>query len=219
MTSTARPPRPPAEPAFNAPWPPLLLAVLILGGYGVQGLVFSDARLLDLALSPLGLAEGRWWTLASSLFIHGGWLHAFLNAAFALAFGTPVARLLGLRATEALAFFFFYLLCGAFAGVGYSLVHAGSAAPLVGASGAVSGLMGAASRTMDRGGALGPLISPSVVSTAAAWVIVNLIIALAGLTLGAGAGGVAWEAHLVGFAAGVLLIGPTWRLTVRRAPA
>ena len=72
-----------------------------------------------------------------------------MNSAFALAFGAPVARLLGLNGRGGGIFCLFYLVSGALSGVGYAAIHPDSANAVIGASGAVSALMGAAARTMD----------------------------------------------------------------------
>ena len=157
-----------------------------------------------------------------ALFLHGGWPHALINSAFILAFGAPVARRLGLDGPGALAFFGFYLVCGALASLGFAAAHPGSEAVLVGASGAASGLMAAASRLMTRGPGLAPFNSPPVVSMAVSWLGINLVIALlahlglASLNPGTGGAPVAWEAHLAGYAAGLVLFGPLLRV-IRRA--
>jgi membrane associated rhomboid family serine protease len=139
-----------------------------------------------------------------------------MNAAAALAFGAPVARLLGLRAGGAAAFFGFYLVCGALSSLGYVLAHPASLDPVIGASGAVSGLMGAASRLIEQRGRLGPILSRSTISMAVAWIVVNLIIGYIPVMPGTGGAGIAWEAHVAGYFAGLLLIGPlAWAM--RRA--
>jgi membrane associated rhomboid family serine protease len=209
--------RPDREPVFNAPWPALLLVALIVGSYAVQSRFPIEAVAGAMAFSPAGLAEGRWGTLFSAMFVHGNWAHALMNAAFALAFGTPVARFFGERAKDALLFFGFYLVCGVLSSLGFAAIHLGSTGALVGASGAVSGLMGAAARLIAGHGRLGPIMSRPVIGMGAAWVIVNLLMGMvgSGLVPGAGDAGIAWEAHLVGFLAGVLLIGPAARLARR----
>jgi membrane associated rhomboid family serine protease len=102
--------------------------------------------------------------------------------------------------------------------LGYGALHLGSPDLLVGASGAISGLMGAASRLVAGHGRLGPILSAPVLGMGASWVIVNVLIALLGSGFMPGSGGaqVAWQAHLIGFVAGVLLIGPLTAL-MRRA--
>jgi membrane associated rhomboid family serine protease len=198
------------EPMFNAPWPALALVAMIVGGYALQSLLLSEPVLEAYAFSPAALAQGRWWTLLTALFLHGNWPHALTNAAFALAFATPVARFFGTRFGGSVLFFLFYLASGVLSNLGYAAVHLGSPAALVGASGALSGLMGASARLIAGGGRVGPMFSPVVVGMGAAWLVVNLLIAGLGSSFvpGAGGAGIAWEAHLAGFLAGVLLIVP-----------
>lgn len=199
------------EPIFNAPWPGLLAAAsiliphLLLRGVG-------DETLYRLALVPARVMAGDPTGLVTSLFVHGGWAHALMNAVFALAFGAPVARFLGLGPRGGALFVLFYMMCGALAGLGYAAVHPASVNPLIGASGAVAGLMGAASRLMDRPSELSGLLAPRAVSLALGWLIVNLVLAVVGGIPGFGTGLIAWEAHLFGYAAGALLIGPFARL-------
>jgi membrane associated rhomboid family serine protease len=210
--------RPAREPVFNAPWPALLLVALIVGSYALQSRFPDEFVLYPLAFSSTALAEGRWWTLFTSLFLHGGWAHALMNGAFALAFGTPLARFLGDDARGAIVFFGFYLACGVLSTLGFWALHSSSPALLVGASGAVSGLMGAAARLMaGQGWRLGPIFSRPVLGMGAAWIVVNLVIGLLaqGLMPGAGDSVVAWEAHIAGFIAGVLIVGPFVRLVLR----
>ncbi|WP_374577200.1 rhomboid family intramembrane serine protease [Phenylobacterium sp. J367] len=80
----------------------------------------------------------------------------------------------------------------------------------MGASGAASGLMGASARLIGGEGRPGPVFSRPVLGMGAAWLIVNLVLAVVGSALvpGSGDAAVGWEAHLAGFAAGVLLFGP-----------
>lgn len=194
------------EPLFNAPWPALLVAAAVIVPHLLL-LNASEDTIYSLALVPREFWEGRWTGVITMLFVHGGWIHALTNAAFGLAFGAPVARLLGLNGRGGGIFCLFYLACGIVAGVGFALIQGMS--PVVGASGAISGLMGAAGRTMDSApGRLGPIFGPRVISLGLGWLVVNLVMAVAGGLLTMGAGAVAWEAHLIGFAAGVLLIGP-----------
>lgn len=203
--------KPPREPVFNAPAAALVLVFLIIGGYGVQTLLPQEPLLVRYAFSPAGLEAGAWGTLVTALFLHGSWAHALLNGGFALAFAPPVARLLGEGPRGLVVFALFYLACGVLASLGYAAIHEDSAMLLVGASGAVAGLMGAASRLLG-GGPLGPVFSRTTLSMAMAWVIVNLLVAVMGFAPGLGEAKVAWEAHLFGYAVGLLLIGPAARL-------
>lgn len=199
---------------FNAPWPAVVLTAVILGGFALQGLV-AEPLVMAYAFAPADLDAGRWETVVTALFLHGSWAHALMNGAFALAFGTPVARFLGTRGFEVVLFFAFYLACGVLANLAYAALHAGQQVPLVGASGAVSGLMGAAARLIAGRGRLGGVFSRTVLGFGAGWVAVNLILAVVGFAPGAGDAKIAWEAHLAGFLAGVLLIGFVARLARR----
>jgi membrane associated rhomboid family serine protease len=206
------------EPVFNAPWPALLAAASILAPNALL-MNADEPTILSLALVPSDFWAGHWTGVVTMMFVHGGWLHALMNAAFAVAFGAPVARLLGTGARGGAVFSLFYMACGIISGFGYAILHPDAVGPVVGASGAVSGLMGAAARTMDGRGGLGPMFGPQVLSMGLGWLVVNLVMAVAGGLLTAGAGGVAWEAHLIGFAAGVLVIGPFVRWAGPSDPA
>lgn len=169
---------------------------------------------LAFAFRPSSLWDGQgWWPgLVTSMFVHNGWAHVGMNAVAALAFGPPVARRLpGLGG--ATAFLLFYVTCGVLATAGYGLVHPDSFAALVGASGAVFGLMGAAIRMLGRrDGRLTPLRDPRLLMTVAVIMGVNAAAGLIGLAPGGGGVSIAWEAHAFGFVAGALLIGPWTRL-------
>jgi membrane associated rhomboid family serine protease len=207
-------PRPAREPVFNAPWQAVAVVVLIVGGYAVQTLFPVDAILAAYAFAPINLAPGRWETVITSIFLHGSWAHAMMNGAFALAFSAPLARLFGPKLEGALLFFGFYVLSGVLANLGYAAVHPHGQVLVVGASGAVSGLMGAAARLIGGEGRVGPIFSRTVLGMGGGWIAINVIIAVFGGSFmpGAGNAGVAWEAHIAGFIVGVLLIGPFARL-------
>lgn len=213
--------RPSREPVFtNGVWYVLALVAGVLGGYALQGLAPPEA-VYAWAFAPADLTQGRWATAATAVFLHGSWTHALMNAGFLLAFGTPVARFLGLGARGALVFLAFYLVSGVLANLAFAGVHWGAQAQVVGASGAVSALMGAAARIIGGSGRLGPVFSRFVLTLGATWLAVNVLIAVlmaffgGGILPGAGGAGVAWEAHIAGFLFGVLLIGPFARLAPR----
>jgi membrane associated rhomboid family serine protease len=210
--------RPIREPVFHAPAAAIALVAVILGGYALQTRFPLESIVDTFAFSSKDVADGRWFTLISALFVHGSWGHALTNAAFALAFATPVARFFGQSPGGTAVFFIFYLSCGVLSSLGYAAVHPHQAAPLVGASGAVSGLMGAASRLMDGRGRVGRILSSPVLGMGGAWLAVNLLIGAlgSGFTPGVNGATVAWEAHVAGFLAGVLLIGPFAVLAPRR---
>jgi len=207
-------PSPPGrERLFNAPLPALLIAAALPLLYLLQ------TRLPDggasLAFAPADLEQGRWAGLFTSMLVHGGWAHVLMNAVGVLAFGAPVARLMGDR-TGPMVFLVFYIACGALAAFGYALVHWGSPQPMWGASGAVFGLVGAATRLLGGGGRVLPLTDRRVVSASIAWMAANLIVGLIGYAPGVQGAGIAWEAHAAGFVVGLLAIGPLGRLFAPR---
>jgi membrane associated rhomboid family serine protease len=206
---------------FNAPWPALALAVVIVLSYLVQ-IQFPDQDGLKAAfgLAPGRLAQGDVVGLLTHIFIHQGWVHALGNAAVCFVVATPLARLLGESWPRALALLAFFLTCGMAASALYAgmfelaregvlpFYHPDQDVVLFGASGAVSGLMGAASRTLTPGRRLGPAVSLTTAALAFFFVLANV---LGGLGSGSGADSgalVAWPAHIFGFFVGLFLIGP-----------
>ena len=200
---------PPRERIFNAPLLPVLVAVSMPVLYLAQSR--SPDGWIHMAFAPIDLDHGRWSGLFTSMLLHGGWTHALMNAVGALAFGTPVARLLRGPSGVA-AFLALYIVSGAIGALGYALVHLDSVVPMVGASGAVFGLIGAATRLMGGGGRVLALTDRRVITTAAAWMAVNAVTGLIGFAPGVEGARIAWEAHAFGFLAGILLIGPLGRL-------
>lgn len=208
---------PPArEPVFNAPLLPLIVGVSMpVLFFFQQGLPDGGAAW---AFSPADLAEGRFSGLFTSILLHGDWMHALMNAVGAIVFGAPVARLLsGVRGVP--AFFALYTGAGVLAALGYGLIHWGSTAALVGASGAVFGLIGAAMRLGGPGGRLLGLTDRRLVQTSLAWMAVNLVTGLIGFAPGVTGARIAWEAHAFGYLVGVLAIGPLARAFGNTKPA
>jgi membrane associated rhomboid family serine protease len=200
---------------FIAPWTIVVLCVGLIALYAAQVFALSDSEFGALALTPAALAAGHWQTLITSLFMHGSWPHVLMNAVAALAFGPPVARLFGLGPRGAGALLLFYLACGVVGGLGFVLADPRDTSAVVGASGAISGLLGAASRIIQGHGRIGPIVGQTVIGMGVAWAVVNVVLGVSGLTPGAMGMPVAWQAHLAGYAAGVLLVGPFARLAGR----
>ena len=201
--------QPVREPAFNVP---LVVLLIVLS---MPTLFFFQRDLPDMGMSmafaPVDLEQGRWGGLLTAMLLHGGWAHAIMNAVAALAFGTPVARLFGDKIGPTV-FLLFYIGCGVLAALGYGLIHWGSSEPVVGASGAVFGLIGAATRLLGGQGKVLPLTDRRVASSAIAWMGINALTGLIGYAPGAEGARIAWEAHAVGFVVGFLAIGPLGRL-------
>ncbi|MBV9510519.1 MAG: rhomboid family intramembrane serine protease [Caulobacteraceae bacterium] len=205
--------------AVNAPWPVVALVLVLLGGFALQSALGADAVAQLWGFAPRDLATGRWLTPVSAIFLHGGWLHVLANTAFALAFATPVARRLGDGLKGAAAFFGFYLICGVAANLGYAALNPQSGNVVIGASGAVAGMMGAASRLIGRSdGRLAPLFSQPVIAMAGGWIAVNLVFGFLAPAWSPGSGGapIAWQVHLLGYAIGLLLFAPLLRMLGRQ---
>lgn len=166
---------------------------------------------MSMAFAPIDLEQGRWGGLLTAMLLHGGWGHALVNAAAALAFGTPVARLFGDRIGPSV-FLLFYISCGVLAALGYGLIYWGSTEPIWGASGAVFGLIGAATRLLGGRGRVLPMTDRRVVTAATAWMVINVVTGLIGYAPGVEGASIAWEAHAVGFIVGFLAIGPLGRM-------
>lgn len=208
QTSADGPTDPSRERIFNAPFLPVLIAVSMPVLYWFQERMADQG--MSMAFRAVDLWQGRWTGLFTSMLLHGGWGHVAMNAVGALAFGAPVARLLS-RGPGPLAFLALYIVSGVVAALGFGLCHPGSESNLVGASGAVFGLIGAATRLMGGHGRVLPLFHSGVLKQAGAWMAANLVVGLIGLAPGAGGASIAWEAHAFGFLVGILAIGPLGR--------
>lgn len=208
QTSADGPSDPQRERIFNAPFLPVLIAASMPVLFWVQERLPDQG--MSMAFRAVDLWQGRWRGLFTSMMLHGGWAHVAMNAVGALAFGTPVARLLS-RGLGPLVFVALYVVSGVVAALGYGLCHPGSESHLVGASGAVFGLIGASTRLMGGHGRVMPLFHSAVLKQAGAWMAANLIVGLIGLAPGAGGASIAWEAHAFGFLVGIVLIGPLGR--------
>jgi membrane associated rhomboid family serine protease len=151
--------------------------------------------------------------------VHGDPLHLAVNSAWLLAFGTAVAGRIG-----AVRFLLFSAFCAIAGAAVFLIFNPGLMAPMVGASGAVSGLMGGTMRflfsALDAGGLRGLREDPQrvplmplgqaltdrrVLLVTGAFLVANLLAAI-GLG-GVVVGGIAWEAHLGGYFAGFLCLG------------
>lgn len=196
------------EPLFNVPGPALVVVLSIVASYALEALTGPDAAVAALGFSPADLDHGLWWRTVTIMFVHAGWAHAITNAVSALAFGPPVARALGSGVRGALLFFAFYLVCGVLSSLAYAVMHLHGTDIGVGASGAVSGLMGASSRMLGpRRGPLASIFSRPALSIGAGWVLTNAILSVTGVTPFQPGVRILWEAHIGGFLAGLLLIG------------
>jgi membrane associated rhomboid family serine protease len=145
--------------------------------------------------------------LLTSMFLHGSWMHLLGNMWFLWLFGNNVEDSMG-----RLRFLAFYLICGLAAAFGQVITNPASSIPMVGASGAISGVMGAYLILYPRVRVFTLVILGFFFTSIAlpAWVMLGywfVLQFLSGLVSFAGeGGGVAFWAHIGGFVAGVVLV-------------
>ena len=166
-----------------------------------------SAVLLDKVQLPVGLAVlPAELTVVTSMFLHGGFMHLAGNMLYLWIFGNNVEDAMGHS-----RFVIFYLLCGVAAVAGQTLQNPASEIPMIGASGAISGILGAYLLLYPHARVL--VLVPlgfftQLIRLPAAWVLgfwFLIQIVSSALTSSEG-GGVAWFAHIGGFIAGMLLI-------------
>jgi membrane associated rhomboid family serine protease len=174
--------------------------------YGlIPDVLLGDARLPpELAVVP------AWMTVFTSMFMHGGWMHLIGNMLYLWIFADNVEDRLGHG-----RFVVFYVLCGIAAALAQALPDPDSQIPMVGASGAISGVLGAYLLLYPRAHVLvliplGPL---SQLVRLPALLVLGLWFALqlASELFASEGAGVAFRAHIGGFVAGLLLL-PVFRL-------
>lgn len=153
--------------------------------------------------------DGSPLSLVTSMFLHGSWFHIIGNMWFLWVFGDNVEDQLG-----PVRFVVFYLLCGLAAAGAQIVSHPESSVPMVGASGAIGGVMGAYAILYPRARVNLLIFLGFYVTTVAVpaiwmlgyWFLLQIIGGIP--ALGSGEGGVAFWAHAGGFVAGLLLIVP-----------
>lgn len=169
--------------------------------------------------------------LVGHAFLHGGWTHLLLNMLLLVVFGAGVARRLdanwsaGSRgALNAGLFMAFFVACAIAGALTYYFRDPQSMVPMVGASGAISGLMAAAMRFALRPfapygvahGPLLPILSRPVLFASGVYIGINLATAL-GLDLSNTDGAIAWDAHIGGYVFGLLAF-PVFDRLARKGP-
>ncbi len=182
--------------------------VVMLGVLPIRYLADSGRVVLMLPGGPAAAAV----PFLTYAFLHANFIHLLMNSAWLLAFGTTVARRLG-----GWRFLLFYGICAVAGALLHVLLNPGSTVPMVGASGAISGLMGAAFRIslpaiLDEGdrrlrSAVTPLTDRRFLTMSGVWIVSNVIFGITGIRVTEQVLMIAWDAHIGGFVAGALLIG------------
>jgi membrane associated rhomboid family serine protease len=210
------------EPVFNLPGSVLAIIALCVAVYFLQAYVLTPEQEFDVlrygAFIPViytgkyGFDPSAFTSPLTYMFLHGGFAHVAVNMIWLAAFGSPLANRLG-----ALRFLLFFAVTGIVSAFFFFAIHPFTEAPLVGASGAISGMMGAAARFafhIDRssgkaafGGDPLPfrevLRSRSAMTFLGVWMVINLVTGVIGFVPG-NDDQIAWEAHIGGFLAGFL---------------
>jgi membrane associated rhomboid family serine protease len=234
------------QPLFNVPAVITALAALMLVIHGVRALMSQDADIETLALfafiparyDPSIITDGVLpggtgadiWTFVTYALLHGDITHIGVNLLWMLAFGSPVARRFG-----TLRFLAFFAITAAAGAAAHLVTHPNELVPMIGASASISGCMAAAIRFVfatDGFEGLRPdgfeavvrrpaaplsvvLRDRRVIGFVAVWFIINLAFGL-GAPVGAETGTIAWQAHIGGFLAGLLLF-PLFDPVARRS--
>jgi membrane associated rhomboid family serine protease len=227
-------------PAFNVPSIVLAIVGALIVAFAAfdwasfeqqnEALIFFalfPARYIASATHPdlifPGGVAGDLWTLVTYTFMHGSWTHVIVNAVWLLAFGSAIARRIG-----SARFLLFYFFCGIVGALLHVVFYGGSLVPVVGASGAISGLMGGAIRFVFLAdGPLGALAGQAgrssaprasvgviqalsdrrVLAFVGIWMGLNVLFGVTGFSPSGEVANIAWIAHLGGFLAGLLFFG------------
>ncbi len=164
-----------------------------------------------------------WLTFLTSMFLHAGWLHLIGNMWYLWIFGDNVEDRMG-----HLKFLVFYLLCGLAAAGAQVALNVNSDVPMVGASGAIAGVLGAYMLAFPTAristliflGFFITVVNLPAVILLGFWFLIQFVSGLEATALSGAGGGVAWWAHIGGFVVGMVLLfvfqKPERR---RRAPA
>ena len=207
----------PSPPAFNAPAPVLILIGLLIAAHLARvWSPWSEQIVSAYALNPAAYSGPapfleRLVPPFSHMFLHAGLTHLTVNCLGLLIFGTVIARRFG-----GVAFFLNFLLCGLAGAALFVAMDWGQPIGAIGASGAISGLVGGAFRmvrleqpTLDSASLpLLPLFSRQVLTVSAVWLTLNLVTGYYGLGMLEPSQAVAWQSHMGGYFAGLLLAGP-----------
>jgi membrane associated rhomboid family serine protease len=223
------------EPIFNVPGVVVVVAIVLAGVHLVTELFLEQPETTWLVYA-FGFVPARYWSEGpqfpgwpwatvlspvTHMLLHGNWIHVGVNLAWLLAVGTPLAWRMG-----NVRFLLFGIFCGVAGAALFFIINPLLDVPVIGASGGISGLMGGMFRLMfsveSRAGAQVLRYRPDIawkqplsrfvanrraLAACAAFIALNLLLGLGvpGLDPASG-GGIAWEAHVGGFLAGIVAL-------------
>jgi len=186
--------------------PYITIGVIVLNCLAFLFEVSLSQRMLQPFMMMYGVVPAMfsWPTVLTSMFLHGGWLHIAGNMLYLWIFGDNVEDRLGHG-----RFLAFYLLCGTIAALAQVFTSPGSTVPTIGASGAIAGVMGAYFVLFPRSRVLTliplfvfwEIIEIPAIFFLGIWFLMQLFMG-SRATDAASAGGIAFWAHVAGFAAG-----------------
>jgi len=186
---------------YQASLPPQSGEIFVYQYGAIPALVFGHADLP----AAIAVAVPAYTTLITSMFLHGGWMHLIGNMLYLWVFGNNIEDVMGHG-----RYIVFYLACGILATFSHALTDTASPIPMVGASGAISGILGAYILLFPHAHVL--VLMPGIGMTRIAagivlgmWFVMQLL--SGGMSIGSRGGGVAFFAHIGGFLAGMALIG------------
>ena len=229
-------PSAPRQPVFNVPGVVVCLIGALVAAHlarlwispeqseaWIERYAFIPAHYSASLMAAAHIDPGAWWQrllpFVTYMGLHGGWAHLGINSLWLLAFGPVVARRFG-----AVLFLVFFMVCGVAGAATYLGFNWGSPDPVIGASGAISGLMAAAIRLLPtvnpQGGRILPILSRPMLLFTLVWMGMNLIAGVTGMGVAGETALIAWQAHMGGFIAGMLLAGfiPTGHLAGQIGP-
>jgi membrane associated rhomboid family serine protease len=199
--------------------PVVTIALILLNAIAFVVELSLDERELQQFVRVFGVVPAlfSWPAVLTSLFLHGGWLHFLGNMLYLWIFGDNVEDRLGHA-----RYLLFYLFCGATAAVGQTLTAPYSTVPMIGASGAVAGVMGAYFVFYPQSRVLTAvfvvffldIIEIPAVVLLGLWFLLQLFSGVGSIGADAAGGGVAFWAHVAGFVAGGAF-GGLWRMGER----
>ena len=180
---------------------------LLLGGQAEFSAWMGRHALVPARVLAAPEDHRQWLTVGSAMFLHGGAAHVLGNCWFLWVFGNNVEDRLG-----SVGFVFFYLFCGLVAALAQIAVDPGSTVPMIGASGAISGVLGAYLVFFPKAWVVSlvpwivPILPIPAVVFLVLWFFIQAYSGVGMLMSGpASGGGVAWFAHAGGFLAGAIV--------------
>ncbi len=213
---------PAREPMINLPSATRALVLINIAVFLLE--MFLPAHLSNALIGHLAFIPARYSgrlpfgfdavvSPVTYMFLHGGWMHIGVNVTALMAFGAGMERIMGARRMLA-----FYFLTGIIAAFTHALVYPHATVPVIGASGAISGLFGGILIVMADAGLMGgdaadgarkpryKVLLPIIVL----WILAAALFGYTGMP--GVASPIAWTAHIGGFVAGLLLFKPCLRI-------